>query len=259
MLVAPAIRARACRGRAPRLTRAAAWCGVVWRGATWCAARVGSCERGLRLCSIEHMSAETPTLTVPERVWIEEEAPITSLCLSRDSRVALVNTASQEIHLWDLASQSLLRRYAGHCQGRFVSTRARHRRAHRHTAPSAEPGRPHASHQPAVCGRRRREGVTGAHTAHHGSHAAAARGRPWWCGCAAVRTAFGGADESFVVSGSEDSQVYVWHRHSGELLEVLPGHSGAVNAVAWSPNACLLASASDDHTVRVWAPPEGLQ
>ena len=52
-------------------------------------------------------------------------------------------------------------------------------------------------------------------------------------------------------------QVYVWHRHSGTLLEVLPGHSGAVNAVAWCPSKSMFASASDDHTVRVWAPPEG--
>ena len=115
---------------------------------------------------------------------------VTSLSLSRDARHALVNTMGSEIHLWDLAQPSIVRRFAGHKQGRFV-----------------------------------------------------------------IRTAFGGADESYVVSGSEDSQVYIWHRHSGALLEVLPGHSGAVNAVCWSPATCMFASASDDHTVRVWAPP----
>ena len=70
-----------------------------------------------------------------------------------------------------------------------------------------------------------------------------------------LRTCFGGADESFVISGSEDSQVFVWHRHSAALVTALPGHSGAVNAVAWNPAACMFASASDDHTVRLWAPP----
>lgn len=69
-----------------------------------------------------------------------------------------------------------------------------------------------------------------------------------------IRTTFGGSDESYVISGSEDSQVYVWARHSGALVDVLPGHSGAVNAVAWHPTRCMFASASDDHTVRVWAP-----
>jgi WD40 repeat protein len=52
---------------------------------------------------------------------------------------------------------------------------------------------------------------------------------------------------------SEDSQVYIWNRADATLLEVLPGHSGCVNAVAWSPvQHGVFASASDDHTVRIW-------
>ena len=73
-----------------------------------------------------------------------------------------------------------------------------------------------------------------------------------------IRAAFGGADEDFVISGSEDSRVYIWHRHTAALLEVLSGHSGAVNTVAWSSSSCpWLASASDDHTVRVWRAANG--
>lgn len=69
-----------------------------------------------------------------------------------------------------------------------------------------------------------------------------------------VRATLGGVDQHFVASGSEDSQVYIWHRQRGDLLAVLPGHTSVVNAVQWNASQPgLLASASDDRTVRLWA------
>ncbi|KAI5364966.1 Putative WD40/YVTN repeat-like-containing domain superfamily [Septoria linicola] len=69
-----------------------------------------------------------------------------------------------------------------------------------------------------------------------------------------IRSAFGGAGESFVISGSEDSKVYIWRRQTGHLVTALEAHHpGTVNAVAWHPtNHGIFASAGDDRRVRIW-------
>ncbi|KAH8430680.1 uncharacterized protein LDX57_008342 [Aspergillus melleus] len=69
-----------------------------------------------------------------------------------------------------------------------------------------------------------------------------------------IRSAFGGAVENFVVSGSEDSRVYIWHRENGTVVETLEGHiSGCVNAISWNPtNPGMFATAGDDCLVRIW-------
>lgn len=69
-----------------------------------------------------------------------------------------------------------------------------------------------------------------------------------------IRASFGGANESFVVSGSEDGNVLIWHKNTGAAVERLAGHDMRCNAVAWSPtNPMLLASASDDGQVQIWS------
>jgi len=69
-----------------------------------------------------------------------------------------------------------------------------------------------------------------------------------------IRSAFGGADENFVVSGSEDSRIYIW-RSNGLLIEALDAHPGCVNSVAWHPtDPSTFASAGDDSRVKIWRP-----
>ncbi|KAI9758446.1 MAG: low affinity potassium transporter [Chaenotheca gracillima] len=71
-----------------------------------------------------------------------------------------------------------------------------------------------------------------------------------------IRSAFGGAGENFVISGSEDSKIYIWNKENGVLVESLEGHNGGcVNAVAWNPrDPGMFASAGDDRKVRMWVP-----
>lgn len=66
-----------------------------------------------------------------------------------------------------------------------------------------------------------------------------------------IRSAFGAPKDRFILSGSEDGNVYVWQSNSTTPLEVLAGHDDTVNAVAWNPilSRKLFASCSDDATM----------
>ncbi|OBT85890.1 hypothetical protein VE02_04492 [Pseudogymnoascus sp. 03VT05] len=63
-----------------------------------------------------------------------------------------------------------------------------------------------------------------------------------------IRSDFGGADESFVISGSEDGYVFVWHKENGSIVEKLEAHRpGCCNSVSWNPkNPRMFATAGDD-------------
>jgi WD40 repeat protein len=68
-----------------------------------------------------------------------------------------------------------------------------------------------------------------------------------------VRSCIGGVGAKFITTGTESGKVPIWQRDTGELLAVLEGHRGVVNAVAWNHKMPeMLATASDDGTVRIW-------
>ncbi|CAK9301385.1 unnamed protein product [Gordionus sp. m RMFG-2023] len=70
-----------------------------------------------------------------------------------------------------------------------------------------------------------------------------------------IHSCFGGANKDFVASGSEDNKVYVWHMTKEKPIACLSGHTRTVNSVSWNPVLnTMIASASDDSTVRIWGP-----
>jgi WD40 repeat protein len=83
-----------------------------------------------------------------------------------------------------------------------------------------------------------------------------------------VKSCYGGLNEAFVVGGSADSIIRIWKRRSSNAsvtgdsshhghnhpIAQLRGHTSTVNAVSWNPtNHHMIASASDDGTVRIWS------
>ncbi|ELT95066.1 hypothetical protein CAPTEDRAFT_161952 [Capitella teleta] len=121
---------------------------------------------------------------------IQEDHPIMSFTLDDTGRLALLNVATQGVHLWDIKDKCLVRKFRGVTQGFYT-----------------------------------------------------------------IHSCFGGVNQDFVASGSEDHKVYVWHVRREEPIAVLEAHTRTVNCVHWNPALpSMMASASDDGTVRIWGP-----
>ncbi|GFR84185.1 WD repeat-containing protein 26-like [Elysia marginata] len=75
-----------------------------------------------------------------------------------------------------------------------------------------------------------------------------------------IYSCFGGLNQDYVASGSEDHKVFIWHKRRESPVAVLEGHRLTVNCVHWNPaEPGMLASASDDGTVRIWGPKDKLR
>lgn len=51
---------------------------------------------------------------------------------------------------------------------------------------------------------------------------------------------------------ANDRVVKIWSPVTGELIRNLNGHTKGLSDIAWSADSVYLASASDDHTIRMW-------
>eukprot|EP00049_Salpingoeca_infusionum_P008236 m.134201 g.134201 ORF g.134201 m.134201 type:complete len:805 (+) comp13954_c0_seq10:378-2792(+) len=70
-----------------------------------------------------------------------------------------------------------------------------------------------------------------------------------------LASCIGGLTSNYLLSGSEDARVHIWHSKTGKRLAKLEGHTDVVNSVAWrpSPTGLEFATASDDGSVRIWS------
>lgn len=61
------------------------------------------------------------------------------------------------------------------------------------------------------------------------------------------------ADESTIISGSEDGAIYLWNLVDGREPKKLLGHTGSVVSLAAHPkNNSILLTASSDSTIKLW-------
>lgn len=59
---------------------------------------------------------------------------------------------------------------------------------------------------------------------------------------------------NYVAAGSDDGNVFIWERSSGNLVRVLLGDSSIVNCIQWNPATPTMATSGIENVVRIWEP-----
>ena len=57
-----------------------------------------------------------------------------------------------------------------------------------------------------------------------------------------------------MAAGSDDGNVFIWERASGNLVRVLRGDSSIVNCIQWNPATPTMATSGIENVVRIWEP-----
>ncbi|KAI4725051.1 WD40 repeat-like protein [Aureobasidium sp. EXF-10728] len=65
---------------------------------------------------------------------------------------------------------------------------------------------------------------------------------------------FFGLDDEYVVSGSDDGNLFVWDRKTSRLVNILEGDGEVVNVLQGHPYEPMLAASGIDHTIKIFSP-----
>ncbi|KAF1827907.1 WD40 repeat-like protein [Dissoconium aciculare CBS 342.82] len=63
-----------------------------------------------------------------------------------------------------------------------------------------------------------------------------------------------GPDDEYVVSGSDDGNLFIWDRRTSELVNILEGDGEVVNVVQGHPYETMMAVSGIDHTIKIFSP-----
>ena len=55
-----------------------------------------------------------------------------------------------------------------------------------------------------------------------------------------------------MASGGKEKIIYLWRVEDRRCITTLGGHTGNINVISFNSNGKLLASGSDDYTIRLW-------
>lgn len=65
---------------------------------------------------------------------------------------------------------------------------------------------------------------------------------------------FLGERAEYVAAGSDDGNIFIWNKMTGNLVRVLQGDESIVNCVQWHPCTALMATSGIESVVRLWQP-----
>ena len=61
-----------------------------------------------------------------------------------------------------------------------------------------------------------------------------------------------------MAAGSDDGNIYIWEKRTGEIVRMLEGDESIVNCIQWHPRAAMMATSGIENVIRLWEPRTGV-